>query len=224
MAVNPSTKAAQTTGMSSTPTATRLLVAAMIGIVGAGMIAATAPWQVVPLLGWTVGASTWALWTWMSILRLDGGGTSALATRQEPHRATADVLLIGAAVASLIAVILGVLKAGNVSGGEKLLLLFSGVFSIIASWGVVHTVFTLRYAALYYAGPDGGVDFNEKDQPTYADFAYLAFTIGMTYQVSDTDLTTKAMRHNALRHALLSYLFGTVIVATTINLAAGLIK
>ena len=224
MAVYPSTKAAQTTGMGSAPTTTRLLVATITGTVVAGVAAATAAWQVVPLLSWAVGASTWALWTWMSILRLDAAGTSALATREEPRRATADVLLLGAAVASLIAVILGVLKAGNVGGGEKLFLLFSGVFSIIASWGVVHTVYTLRYAALYYTGSDGGVDFNEKDQPTYADFAYLAFTIGMTYQVSDTDLTTKTMRHNALRHALLSYLFGTVIVATTINLAAGLIK
>ncbi len=77
---------------------------------------------------------------------------------------------------------------------------------------------------LYYSGPDGGIDFNEDDKPCYADFAYLAFTIGMTYQVSDTDLTTKEIRHTALRHALLSYLFGTVIIAATINLAAGLVK
>ena len=92
----------------------------------------------------------------------------------------------------------------------------------MVSWGVVHTVFTLRYAALYYHGEDGGVDFNEDDKPCYRDFAYLAFTIGMTYQVSDTDLTSKAVRHTALRHALLSYLLGTVIIAATINLAAGL--
>jgi uncharacterized membrane protein len=68
------------------------------------------------------------------------------------------------------------------------------------------------------------VQFNEDDQPVYADFAYVAFTIGMTYQVSDTGLTSKAMRHTALRHGLLSYLFGTVIIAATINLAAGLAK
>jgi uncharacterized membrane protein len=102
--------------------------------------------------------------------------------------------------------------------------LAAGVGAIVSSWGVVHTVFTLRYAALYYRGPDGGVNFNEDDQPTYVDFAYLAFTIGMTYQVSDTNLTTKEIRHTALRHALLSYLFGTVIIAATINLAAGLVK
>ena len=68
----------------------------------------------------------------------------------------------------------------------------------------------------------GGVDFNEDRRPRYSDFAYLAFTIGMTFQVSDTDLTSKAMRTTALRHALLSYVFGTAIIATTINLIAGL--
>jgi uncharacterized membrane protein len=103
-------------------------------------------------------------------------------------------------------------------------MLAAGIGAIICSWGVVHTVFTLRYAGLSYTGPDGGVDFNETEKPVYADFAYLAFTIGMTYQVSDTALTAKAFRHTALRHALLSYLLGTVIIAATINLAAGLAK
>jgi uncharacterized membrane protein len=89
---------------------------------------------------------------------------------------------------------------------------------------VVHTIFTLRYARLYYTGRDEGVDFNQDDPPSYADFAYLAFTVGMTFQVSDTQITHHAMRAAILRHALLSYLFGTVIVATTINLVAGLGK
>jgi uncharacterized membrane protein len=66
------------------------------------------------------------------------------------------------------------------------------------------------------------VDFNQDDPPRYADFAYLAFTIGMTFQVSDTDLKTTEIRATALRHALLSYLFGSVILAATINLIAGL--
>jgi uncharacterized membrane protein len=90
------------------------------------------------------------------------------------------------------------------------------------SWLLVHTVYTLRYAMLYYAGRDGGIDFNQTTSPRYSDFAYLAFTLGMTFQVSDTDLKTPAIRATALRHALLSYLFGAVIVATMINLVAGL--
>jgi uncharacterized membrane protein len=206
------------------PTAQRLLAATVVGVVTGSVTAIVAPWQAIPLVGWSTVAAIWALWTWIMILPLNAGETSALATREELHRAEAGVVLVSAAAASLIAVVFGVIKAAHVSGGEKFLLLFWGLFTIIASWGVVHTVFTLRYAGLYYTGPDGGVDFNEDDKPTYADFAYLAFTIGMTYQVSDTDLTTKATRHTALRHALLSYLFGAVIIAATINLAAGLVK
>jgi uncharacterized membrane protein len=78
---------------------------------------------------------------------------------------------------------------------------------------------------LYYAGRDGGVDFHnvaEEALPRFSDFAYIAFTVGMTFQVSDTELRTAAFRTAVLRQALLSYTFGTVIVALTINLVAGL--
>ena len=80
----------------------------------------------------------------------------------------------------------------------------------------------LRYARLYFDGTPGGVDFGDTDAPRYTDFAYLAFTLGMTYQVSDTTLQTSPFRVLALRQALLSYLFGAVILAATINLVAGL--
>ena len=67
------------------------------------------------------------------------------------------------------------------------------------------------------------MDFNQDEDPTYRDFAYLAFTIGMTYQVSDTNLTDGRIRATALRHALLSFVFGTAIIATMINVVAGLL-
>lgn len=91
------------------------------------------------------------------------------------------------------------------------------------SWGLVHTIFTLRYARSYYSRPVGGIDFNEDDPPTYLDFAYLALTIGMTFQVSDTNLTAKGIRRIALSHTLLSYLFGAVIVALVINVVSSLL-
>lgn len=90
------------------------------------------------------------------------------------------------------------------------------------SWLTVHTIFTLRYALLYYTEPEGGVDFNQQDRPTYRDFAYVAMTIGMTFQVSDTNLKSTEVRSTALRHALLSYLFGSIILAAAVNLVAGL--
>jgi uncharacterized membrane protein len=99
-----------------------------------------------------------------------------------------------------------------------------GVLSVVISWAVVHTTYMLRYAKLYYTDPPGGIDFNSGDPPRFLDFAYLAFTIGMTFQVSDTPLRTSEIRANAFRHALLSYLFGTVIIAITINLVASLAR
>jgi uncharacterized membrane protein len=76
---------------------------------------------------------------------------------------------------------------------------------------------------MYYTGHHGGINFNEKSAPAYPDFAYVAFTVGMTFQVSDTNLTSQAIRRTALRHALISYLFGVVIIGMTINVVASLL-
>jgi uncharacterized membrane protein len=91
------------------------------------------------------------------------------------------------------------------------------------SWFVVNTVFTLRYADLHYGAPPG-IDFGDDEPPSYRDFAYVAFTIGMTYQVSDTTLRRSSMRRTALFHALLSYVFGVAIVASAISLIADLLR
>lgn len=101
------------------------------------------------------------------------------------------------------------------------------VLSVGVSWLSVHTVYTLRYGRLYYddgGSGDGGIDFNEDEPPCYLDFAYFAFNIGMSFQVSDTDISRKVIRATALRHALLAYLLGAVVVAATINLVSGLAK
>jgi uncharacterized membrane protein len=202
----------------------RLLIALGIGLIAAIASGMNAPWQTIPMLTWAAASLTWLVMLWTRIAPLDAKATSALAVRQDPRRATRDLVLLGASVASLVAVLLGLIKASGAKGDERALLFTTGIVTIIVSWAVVHTVFALRYAGIYYEGPDGGIEFNEDDKPCYLDFAYLAFTIGMTYQVSDTNLTSKAVRHTALRHALLSYLFGTVIIAATINLAAGLVR
>lgn len=97
-----------------------------------------------------------------------------------------------------------------------------GVAAIAASWLVLNTIFMLRYARLYYTEPRGGVDFNQDDDPTFRDFAYLALTIGMTFQVSDTALRKTEIRTTALRQALMSFVFNTVILAVTVNIVAGL--
>lgn len=91
-----------------------------------------------------------------------------------------------------------------------------GLASVALAWSSIHTVYALRYARLYYSPPEGGIDFHG-DAPDYLDFAYLALTIGMTFQVSDTDLTGKRVRRAVFHHALTSYVFGAVILAITVN-------
>ena len=150
-------------------------------------------------------------------LSCDEGGPCGvrLARAHRPHRRGSLFLA---------AVGLALLRAGSASTGDtKAYLITLGLVSVALSWGLVHTVFTLRYARTFYSQPVGGIDFNEDDPPNYLDFAYLALTIGMTFQVSDTNLTTKAIRRIALSHALLSYLFGAVIVALVINVVSSLL-
>ena len=96
----------------------------------------------------------------------------------------------------------------------------AAITAVVVSWLIVQAVFTLRYAHRYYSPPTGGIAFEGSSQPDFRDFAYLAFTIGMTYQVADTATTSRDLRHLILWHSLLSYLFGTVIVATAINVIA----
>jgi len=132
---------------------------------------------------------------------------------------------IVASIVSLGAVGLVIVDAGQSGSASSLAQVFLSVLSVIASWTVIHTLFTLRYARLYFLdGTEGGIDFGSDDRPRYSDFAYVAFTLGMTYQVSDTTLRSARLRATALRHVLLSYLFGAVIIAVTINLVAGLMR
>jgi uncharacterized membrane protein len=201
---------------------TRFVVMVIIGAVTAAVTIVLGAAPYAPLVGWDAAAVVFTLWVWLSIAQMDSARTATHAVREDPGRAGTDLLVIIAAVASLASVGVVLVQAGSEKGATQDLLAGLGVASVALTWFAVHSLFTLRYARLYYTRPMGGVDFNQDERPRYVDFAYLAFTIGMTFQVSDTDLRTPAIRASALRHALLSYLFGAVILASTINLVAGL--
>jgi uncharacterized membrane protein len=134
----------------------------------------------------------------------------------------AEAVLVAAGGASLIAVLFTLAQAGRAQPPGRDLLTALAIVSVALAWTSIHTVYVLRYARLYYTPPEGGIDFSG-EKPDYIDFAYLALTIGMTFQVSDTDVTTKRVRRTALHHALLSYVFGAVIVAITVSSVAALL-
>ncbi|MGZ4660881.1 MAG: DUF1345 domain-containing protein [Arthrobacter sp.] len=202
----------------------RLAIMAIVGLAVALPVGSLLSWAYAPALGWAAASLTYLILVWSVIGRLDATGTAAHARArgEDPGRVVADVLVLVATMGSFGGVAMILLEAGSVQGGMKAAIIALALGVVTLSWLLVQTLFTLRYATLYY-GEDDGVDFNEKKPPRYGDFAYLAFTIGMTFQVSDTDLTTDAIRYTALRHALLSYVLGAIVLATVINLVSGLV-
>ncbi|HEY3140920.1 MAG TPA: DUF1345 domain-containing protein [Acidimicrobiales bacterium] len=204
----------------------RLVIAALAGLVVGLGLSLVVTWHVAVLGGWDTAAFTFLVAVAPIVLGTDGAGTAHLATREDVNRDTARLLLLAACGASLVAVSFALGLARHENGGERVLLVTIATLTVVVSWTVVNTVFTLRYAHLYYLAPGGGIDFGsspETDKPDYRDFAYLAFTIGMTYQVSDTLLRDRRIRRTVLLHALLSYIFGVVIVAAGVNVVAGLV-
>jgi uncharacterized membrane protein len=206
----------------ATHSRTRLAVVLGAGVVAAVVAGPTVGWTYAPLVGWDVAALLFVAWIWLSVRRMDAKRTGAHATREDPGRALSDLILLVAAVASLVAVGYLLVQGAGADSPRRNVVGGLAVASIVLSWFTVHTVYALRYARLYYVEEEGGVDFHQDASPDYQDFTYLAFTLGMTFQVSDTDLQSSDIRHTALRHALLSYLFGAVILAGTVNLIAGL--
>jgi uncharacterized membrane protein len=212
-----------TTALGATAT-TRASVAAAAGVCAGVLVGLPSSWQIGTLAGWDLAAGVYVAWTWATIWHRDPAATARLALREDPGRAVADALLLVASMASVLAVVLAIAAGRDAGPGERDLRAGLAVASVALSWTAVQTLFTLHYARLYYSHPAGGIDFNQEAPPRYADFAYLAFTVGMTFQVSDTELQTAALRATVLRQALLSYLLGAVILATTINLVAGLLR
>ncbi len=201
----------------------RLLASTSLGATAlACSVLVGASWSVAGAIGWDVAALSFLLSIWAFATRLDAKATARVARAEDGSRPVADAILIAASIASLLGVAFILVDASARSGSTKGLLIALAVSGVIAAWAVAHTVYTLRYARLYYGDPIGGIDFHVDDPPDYLDFAYVALTIGMTFQVSDTDLTAKPIRRTAVRHALLSYVFGAVILAITINIVGTL--
>jgi uncharacterized membrane protein len=203
----------------------RLLVATAVGLVAAGVVAVLSPWQLAALAGWDGAAGFFVLSVWLSVSRFSPEETRIHATREDNSRVAASLLLLSASVASLVGTGFDLMKAAHAFTGGRVILTVAGILTVALSWGVVHTVFALRYAHEYYTPPVGGIDFKTRDElPDYHDFAYVAFTVGMTFQVSDTDIQARATRRTVLRHALLAYLFGAVILAVVVNVIATLLN
>ena len=208
------------------PAMRRAVIVSAVGLTVVAVLVWFLPWGLAVVVGWDAAALTFLVSIWPIIGRADAAHAAQLATGEDETRGTAAVLLVGASVASLVGVGFALELAGRQGGPVRVLLIGVAVLTVVLSWTVVNTVYTLRYADLHYRSRDAGIAFADPDgqeQPTYRDFAYVAFTIGMCYQVSDTTVRDRRIRGTVLSHAFLSYLFGVVIVAGSVNLIAGLL-
>lgn len=204
----------------------RVLGSASVGLLVGVALAWVAPWQLAVLAGWDLVAVLVLSRVWFRVGRFSADQTKEFATREDNSRASAELLLVTASVAALGGVAFGLVKAHESGPTLEALLTVESVLTIALSWAVVHTVFALRYAHEYYTTTrSGGIDFKSGEyEPDYGDFAYVAFTVGMTFQVSDTDIGSRLIRRTVLRHALVSYLFGAIIVAVMVNVIATLLR
>jgi uncharacterized membrane protein len=184
------------------------------------------------ILAWNAYAITAIVLAWLRIIFADAKTAVLTAKLQDTGRTILFSLVLIGACASLFAVafLLGTAKgAGGARIGEHVAL---AALTVVGSWALIHTVFTMHYAHAYYSNLDecegehgAGLAFpgGEEEEPDFLDFAYFSFVIGMTFQVSDIEITSKRIRRLSLVHALLSFLFNTIILALTINLASSLI-
>lgn len=178
-------------------------------------------WHYAPAVGWIVAAAAYLVSTWSLVLPMNADRT-AQHVRKRHEDGTARIshaIVMIASIAGLAGVgyLLAATDGGQRHVGEALI----GVLSVVASWFAIHTAFTLRYAMLYYTDDAREpISYHQGGEyrPRYKDFAYLAFTVGMTYQVSDTDLGSARIRGSVLTQALVSFLLGAVVLASTINL------
>jgi len=197
----------------------RLAVAILCGIATGVFVALVLHWSLLHILlfGWTALAfvyctlTTWVLW------RMDPAETAAHAKHEDLGGHGAHFMLLIASGASLVGLIT-LLARDETTMVEPALLTF---IVVVASWATIQVTYTLRYARLYYER-NSGISFGQDDDPQYSDFAYLAFTMGMAFQVSDTQFNNSMIRRIALGHAVLTYVFGTVILASVINIVTSL--
>ncbi|CAM4383910.1 Uncharacterized membrane protein [Pedobacter westerhofensis] len=186
------------------------------------------------VITWITYASFMLGLYWSTIFTVHPLEMKKVAKMQDSNRTLIFMFVLAAAVASLFVVVLLLSSTKQLTGVELSLHVFLSVAAVVCSWALVHTIFVFRYAHLYYEnapvkneGADSkyveGLEFPEEKEPDYLDFSYFSFVIGMTFQVSDVEISSKRIRRLALMHSLVSFAFNTVIVALSINIISGLI-
>lgn len=199
----------------------KALISALIGVVLAFVPVLLGAPELAPLVGWAVAGCVFLTWAWAKAWPAGPEATAKLALQESRSRRLVDSLIIGATFVSLVAVVFALIRSQQKDpiGVASALLAALGV---VLAWALVNTVYAFKYARMYYHDDRHFFQFNQDEDPSYSDFAYAAFSIGMSYNASNVNQSSTPSRRIALGHALLSYFFGTFVVAVAINLVVSL--
>ncbi len=167
---------------------------------------------------------------WLGGMRRDPQDTECRAALEDPGRNWLLLIVIGAVLTGLIAAIVIIGGSHQITSRVEADVVYgAGIAAIVLGWFLIHTMFVFRYAHLYYFDSDDdgtaqrGLTFPGTRNPNDYDFAYFAFVVGMTFQVSDVQITDPGVRRVVLMHGLISFAYNTTIFALVINLLSGLI-
>lgn len=196
----------------------RLGVSAALGLAVGVAASIFAPPEVALVLGWDVAALVYITHLWAALLAVPPEKLRSWSSEEDEGRWALTLILAAGAGASFVAIF------AMVSDKSSGIVLGLAAFTILTSWALLHSAFAAHYAhRCYDAGADKpGIDFPGDDEPVFLDFAYYAFTVGMTFQVSDTDTQSSAMRQLTLVHGVISFVFNTVIIAISVSVASSL--
>jgi uncharacterized membrane protein len=202
----------------------RIALATAAGLLVTAAVWGRHSWGISLISGWDAGGLILVALAWIVILAADPDETRKRAAADDPGRTIVYAVVILTSAASLLAAVVVQRQAASVAPRSEALLAGLCIFTVALSWLLTHTTFTLRYAHLFYRDDDnvGGAEFPGGGMPSYMDFAYFAFTVGMCFQVSDVQVTSPQFRRAVLLHATMSFLYNTAILAFVLNLVFSL--
>jgi uncharacterized membrane protein len=202
--------------VSALPRLVLSLLAGLVAVLIGATSGAAAPGV---LIGAAVAGTCFVGTGWFVLWPMSAEATRRNAGREDFRPLVDEAVIVGVALLGLSGIV-GLLLADRASAAVWPSAV--AVVGVFMAWASLHLMYATRYAFVYYAvDKPGGIDFNTDAPPAFRDFLYFSYNLGMTYQVSDTDVQSPAIRAIVLRHCLLAYLFGTAILATMINLVVG---
>jgi len=179
------------------------------------------------MIGWNTFSFCLIVISWITFSVTTSQQIRQLAKAQDSGRVIVFIIVLISTFASFFAVVLLLLTKKDFQSTETFHVV-TAISGMILSWILIHTIFTLRYAHIFYGDDEvkpeihaGGLEFPLDKKPDYLDFAYFSFVLGMTFQVSDVQVTSKRLRRIVMMHGILSFGYNTIMIALTINLIAG---